>query len=81
MPKQKASFSKSFEELEGIVAKFEEGEIDLDEALVEFERGARIVGELKARLKDVENKVVVLKKKFAAADDIAALTADDAPRV
>lgn len=68
MTKLKGSFSKSFEELERIVAKFEEGKIDLDEALEEFERGLKLVGELKRRLKEVENKVVVLKQKFSAAD-------------
>jgi exodeoxyribonuclease VII small subunit len=66
MPKQ--NFSKSFEELEKIVAKFEGGKIDLDEALVEFERGLKLVGELKGRLKEVENKVVVLKRKFGTGD-------------
>ena len=46
------------------MAKFEEGRIDLDEALVEFERGLKLVEGLKGRLKEVENKVVVLKKQF-----------------
>ncbi|MFA4873288.1 MAG: exodeoxyribonuclease VII small subunit [Patescibacteria group bacterium] len=64
MPRPKVNFVKSFEELEKIVAKFEEGRIDLDEALVEFERGLKLVDELKGRLKEVENKVVVLKKQF-----------------
>ena len=50
--------------MEKIVAKFEEGRIDLDEALVEFERGLKLVEGLKGRLKEVENKVVVLKKQF-----------------
>ncbi|OGL87808.1 exodeoxyribonuclease VII small subunit [Candidatus Uhrbacteria bacterium RIFCSPLOWO2_02_FULL_49_11] len=64
MPRLKGNFVKSFEELEKIVAKFEEGRIDLDEALVEFERGLKLVEGLKGRLKEVENKVVVLKKQF-----------------
>lgn len=66
MSKTKRNFTQSFEELEKIVAKFEEGKIDLDEALEEFERGLKLVEELKGRLKEVENKVVVLKKKFGA---------------
>ena len=69
MMKQKNSFAKSFEDLEKIVARFEEGKIDLDEALEEFERGLKLVQELKGRLKDVENKVVVLKKKFGEEGD------------
>ncbi len=64
MPRPKGRFVKLFEELEKIVAKFEGGKIDLDESLVEFERGLKLVEELKGRLKEVENKVVVLKKQF-----------------
>jgi len=64
MVKQKVNFAQSFAELEKIVAKFEQGEIDLDEALKEFERGLKLVQELKGRLKEVKNKVVVLKRKF-----------------
>ncbi len=72
MPRPKGSFVKLFEELEKIVAKFEGGKIDLDESLVEFERGLKLVEELKGRLKEVENKVVVLKKQFKNenADDV-----------
>ena len=62
--KPRGQFKKMFEELERIVATFEAGEIDLDEALAEFERGLKLVQELKGKLHDIENKVTVLKKKF-----------------
>jgi len=68
MVKMKENFSKSFDELERIVATFEGGKIDLDVALDEFARGMKLVQELKERLKEVENKVVVLKKKFGDLD-------------
>lgn len=62
------NFQKSFEELEELVAKFERGEVGLEEGLKEFERGLKLAEALKARLKEVENKVQQIKRKFG--DDV-----------
>ena len=65
MPKQQAfNFEKSFTELEAIVEKFESGSINLDESLQKFERGLELAAQLKARLHDVENKIIEIKQKF-----------------
>lgn len=68
-PKKQFNFQESFSELEKIVAEFEKGELELDASLVKFERGLKLAAELKERLNEVENKVVEIKKKFAAEPD------------
>jgi len=60
----KTSFGTSFAELEKIVAKFENEEVDLEEGLKDFEHALVLARSLKERLSDVENKVVEIKKKF-----------------
>lgn len=62
------TFQQQFEQLEQIVARFERGDIDLDEGLKEFEKGLSIAQELKKRLKDAGNKLEVLKKKFKVSE-------------
>lgn len=59
-----------FDELESIVAQFEKGGIDLDKSLALFERGLVLAAQCKERLKEVENKVIDIKKKFALEDDV-----------
>ncbi|MBI4281429.1 exodeoxyribonuclease VII small subunit [Candidatus Uhrbacteria bacterium] len=59
------SFAKAFEELEKITQSFEKGSFDLDDGLKQFERGLELATTLKKKLSDIENKVEVIKKKFA----------------
>lgn len=59
------SFAKAFEELEKITQSFEKGSFDLDDGLKQFERGLELAATLKKKLSDIENKVEVIKKKFA----------------
>lgn len=56
---------KLFEELEAITQELDSNECDLDVSLKKFERGLAIAAELKSRLRDVEQKVEAIKKKFA----------------
>jgi exodeoxyribonuclease VII small subunit len=63
---KKPNFSEAFAELEAITEWFETGEVDLDEGLKKFERGLELAQICKAKLADVENKVIELKKKFNA---------------
>lgn len=63
------SLQQLFDELESIVAQFEKGGIDLDKSLALFERGLVLAAQCKERLKEVENKVVDIKKKFSLNDD------------
>lgn len=65
MAKKSSSFAEAFTELEEITSWFETSDVDLDEGLKKFERGLELAQACKAKLAEVENKVVDLKKKFA----------------
>lgn len=71
---EKTNFAEAFKELEDIVQWFETLEVDLEEGLKKFERGLELAKRCRSRLKEVENKVVQIKAKFAAVED----GADDA---
>jgi exodeoxyribonuclease VII small subunit len=60
----KIGFGASFSDLEKIVEKFEREDLDLEEALKDFEKALTLARSLKERLAVVENKVVEIKKKF-----------------
>ena len=62
--KETISFSKGYEELEQIVTDFESRELDLEKDLPKFERGLEIAQLLQKRLKEIENKVTEIQKKF-----------------
>ncbi|MCC7257858.1 MAG: exodeoxyribonuclease VII small subunit [Gammaproteobacteria bacterium] len=51
---------KALAELEGIVAELESGDLPLEKALRQFERGVKLSRECQASLKDAEQRVQVL---------------------
>ncbi len=51
------SFEESLLELENIVEKLENGQLSLDESLVLFDRGIKLVKECNTRLKNAQQKV------------------------
>ena len=51
------TFEELMKELDGIVAWFEDEQLDLDVAVEKYERGAQLADELKKRLKKTENKI------------------------
>lgn len=57
------SFEESLGELEGIVAQLEHGEISLDDALKQFERGINLVRHSQAKLEQAQQKVAILLKQ------------------
>lgn len=65
MAKQQ-SYKQLSDELAKVMGELEQGDLDIDEAVVCYERGLQIVKELEAHLKEAENKVIELK---AAADE------------
>lgn len=65
---EKFNFAKAYAELEKIVQEFESREIDLEKDLPKFEWGMELAQQLQRRLKDMENKVVEVEKKFGAED-------------
>ena len=75
--RKKKTFSAMLSELESIADAFEKETLDLDEALMQFERGLQLAETLKTHLTGVEQKIERLKKRFRALDEEhAAGTAD-----
>ncbi|MGJ8680856.1 exodeoxyribonuclease VII small subunit [Paraglaciecola sp.] len=54
------TFEQSMQELEQLVAKMEQGELPLEDALKNFERGIQLARHSQKQLKDAEQKVQIL---------------------
>lgn len=54
MSTKKITFEEAFQKLEGLVAKLEKGEMDLDKALDAFEEGMTLIRICNDRLDDAE---------------------------
>lgn len=57
-------FAKAYQRLEELTKQFESGELSLEEGLKRFEEGLELAAECRQYLKQVENKIVEIKKKF-----------------
>lgn len=75
MKAEQFDFSAGLKELEEITAWFESEDVDLNQALVKFERGMELAAALKGHLKTVENRVEKIKQRF----DTATPSAESAP--
>ncbi|MEM7444412.1 MAG: exodeoxyribonuclease VII small subunit [Pseudomonadota bacterium] len=51
------SFEQALEELETIVRKLEQGEVDLDQSIAAYERGAQLKAHCEAKLREAQAKV------------------------
>lgn len=63
MPKKNeapVSFETSLNELEQIVSRLESGDLPLDEALNEFERGVQLARQGQVKLQQAEQRVQIL---------------------
>lgn len=60
------NINQQFNELNEILAWFEQPNVDVEEALSKFEQGIKLTEEIKKRLDVAENKIKVLKQKFEA---------------
>ena len=58
----------SLQELESVVEQVESGDLPLEEALKQFERGVKLTRKCQATLKKAEQKVEILLKKTADAE-------------
>ncbi len=61
-------FSDALEELEGIVAALEGGQLDLEESLERYERGVALLRACRARLAEAEQRVTVLMGELERED-------------
>ena len=56
-------FEQALGELEGVVERLEHGELPLEEALRQFERGIELARSCEASLRQAEQKVEILLQK------------------
>jgi exodeoxyribonuclease VII small subunit len=57
------SFEASLGELEQIVTQLEQGDVSLDDALKQFERGINLVRQSQVKLEQAQQKVSILLNK------------------
>ena len=60
--KNLGQLEKSLAELEALVERLESGELSLQQALKEFERGVKLTRQCQTALKEAEQKVEILLK-------------------
>jgi exodeoxyribonuclease VII small subunit len=61
---------KSLEELEALVTRLESGDLPLEQALKEFERGVKLTRQCQSALQQAEQKVEILLKKTEQAEPV-----------
>jgi exodeoxyribonuclease VII small subunit len=54
------SFEKALEELEGLVARMEDGKLPLEESLAAYQRGAELVKFCESKLTDAQARIAIL---------------------
>jgi len=68
---------KSLEELEALVARLEGGDLPLEQALQEFERGVKLTRQCQTALQEAEQKIEILLRKTEQAEPSAFTPAAD----
>jgi exodeoxyribonuclease VII small subunit len=63
-----SGLEKTLEELEALVTRLESGDLPLEQALKEFERGVKLTRACQTALQEAEQKVEILLKKTATAE-------------
>ena len=61
--KPAAGFDAQLKELEQLVTRMEQGDLDLDDALRQFEQGVALVRQCEQQLQAAEQKVQILSKQ------------------
>lgn len=62
-------FEKAMAEIEAIVERIEGGEIGLEDALAQYERGVTLINQCRARLGRAQQQVEDLTKRLEQADN------------
>lgn len=58
------NLNQQLQELDELLAWFEQPNVDLEEALKKFDQGVELAEAIKKHLSKVENKITVLKERF-----------------
>ncbi|HEY1638971.1 MAG TPA: exodeoxyribonuclease VII small subunit [Rhizomicrobium sp.] len=56
-PVEQLTFEAALRELEAIVAKLEQGDVDLDDSIVLYERGQALKGHCEQKLRSAESRL------------------------
>lgn len=62
--KKPLNYKQLNDELDNILAELQNGELDIDQAVKNYERGMEIVGQLQQYLKTAQNKIAKIQAKF-----------------
>lgn len=62
--KNEPPLSEQLQKLDELIAWFDQADFDLDQALVKFDEGVKLVEHIEKRLGELENKITVLKQRF-----------------
>ena len=76
MKEKKMTLNESLEKIEHLLADLEKSDTDLEESVVKYEEGLKLIKDMEARLTAVKNKVHKIRKQFSEApeeDDNASL--------
>lgn len=76
--KEARGFEQSLKRLEAITRKLEGDDVSLDESLVLFEEGVKLVKQLQARLTDAERRVEILVRDASGGVRLESFDEDDA---
>ncbi|MFD1217497.1 exodeoxyribonuclease VII small subunit [Microbulbifer celer] len=75
--KKAATFESALEELEQLVERLESGDLPLDEALADFERGVKLTRECQKKLANAEQKVKILMEENGQVQELPFDTDED----
>ena len=64
MPIEETSLEKMSKQIEDILAELESGDVDLEKSVQKYEEGLNLIQKAQKKLKDIEGKVEIIKKKF-----------------
>lgn len=63
------AFEQAMAEIESIVERIEGGEVGLEDALAQYERGVNLINQCRARLSRAQQQVEDLTKRLEQADN------------
>ena len=70
-PSIEQSFEESLKELEGLVKRFEEGRLTLDQAVEAFTRGALLKKQCEIKLQQAKSKIELVTAEQSGTDSAA----------
>ncbi len=74
--KANPGLEKALDELEGLVEKMEQGDLSLEQALQDFQRGIELTRACRKALQEAEQKISILQQQ-AGLDELADFADDE----